>query len=164
MALLSPPAEDENVIDGQFDDAEEDAVVPAKTKTMKQARTNRKAPQAKPPVVTAVAATAAPEDDEDYDDEDYDDLEVSLRGEGGALDGGVGGGGGAGAAFAGGKKMNFGISQAAANDLRRSEQGTASGRDPRHTGRDDRATSEQVMDPRTRLVLFKVLRRLVLFF
>jgi RIO kinase 1 len=28
---------------------------------------------------------------------------------------------------------------------------------PRHTGRDDRATVEQVMDPRTRLILFKLL-------
>ena len=27
----------------------------------------------------------------------------------------------------------------------------------RHTGRDDRATSEQVLDPRTRMILFKLL-------
>merc|ERR1712125_276933 len=28
-----------------------------------------------------------------------------------------------------------------------------------HTGRDDRATSEQVMDPRTRLILFRLLSK-----
>ena len=48
------------------------------------------------------------------------------------------------------------MSQAAANELRRSEHATA-GATARHTGRDDRATSEQVMDPRTRLVLFRLL-------
>ena len=30
-------------------------------------------------------------------------------------------------------------------------------REARHTGRDDRATTEQVLDPRTRLMLFKML-------
>jgi serine/threonine-protein kinase RIO1 len=30
-------------------------------------------------------------------------------------------------------------------------------RETRHTGRDDRATSEQVLDPRTRLLLFKMM-------
>lgn len=30
-------------------------------------------------------------------------------------------------------------------------------RESRHTGRDDRATTEQVLDPRTRLMLFKML-------
>ena len=34
------------------------------------------------------------------------------------------------------------------------ESGT---RGSRHTGRDDRATSEQVLDPRTRMILFKLL-------
>ncbi|CAE7788225.1 RIOK1, partial [Symbiodinium sp. KB8] len=28
---------------------------------------------------------------------------------------------------------------------------------PRHTGRDDRATTEQVLDPRTRMILFKLI-------
>ena len=30
-------------------------------------------------------------------------------------------------------------------------------REARHTGRDDRATTEQVLDPRTRLMLFKLM-------
>lgn len=30
-------------------------------------------------------------------------------------------------------------------------------KDARHTGRDDRATTEQVLDPRTRLILFRLL-------
>ncbi len=32
-------------------------------------------------------------------------------------------------------------------------------RGPRHTGRDDRATTEQVLDPRTRMILFKLLNQ-----
>lgn len=32
----------------------------------------------------------------------------------------------------------------------------------RHTGRDDRATSENVMDPRTRFILYQLLNRGVL--
>jgi len=50
-------------------------------------------------------------------------------------------------------KMNF--SQRTANDMVSSEK--ASSKQPKHQGRDDRATSEQVMDPRTRLMLFKML-------
>lgn len=47
------------------------------------------------------------------------------------------------------------MSHAAKNDAERAERTAC--RDARHTGRDDRATSEQVMDPRTRLILFKLL-------
>ncbi|CAM9393089.1 unnamed protein product, partial [Discosporangium mesarthrocarpum] len=43
------------------------------------------------------------------------------------------------------------------NDIRRSDKSTQ--KQSRHTGRDDRATAEQVMDPRTRLILFKLLNR-----
>ena len=41
------------------------------------------------------------------------------------------------------------------NDIIRSEK--KSEKRPNYYGRDDRATSEQVMDPRTRLMLFKLL-------
>lgn len=47
------------------------------------------------------------------------------------------------------------MSHAAKNGAERAERTAC--RDAKHTGRDDRATSEQVMDPRTRLILFKLL-------
>lgn len=49
------------------------------------------------------------------------------------------------------------MSHFARNDAERAER--AACREARHTGRDDRSTSEQVMDPRTRLILFKLLSR-----
>mmetsp|Transcript_10535 Transcript_10535/g.18625 ORF Transcript_10535/g.18625 Transcript_10535/m.18625 type:complete len:529 (-) Transcript_10535:1441-3027(-) len=53
------------------------------------------------------------------------------------------------------KKIN--LSQRAANDVKRGEKKQAG--QNRHQGRDDRATTEQVMDPRTRLIIFKMLSR-----
>ncbi|GBG32006.1 Serine/threonine-protein kinase RIO1 [Hondaea fermentalgiana] len=52
-------------------------------------------------------------------------------------------------------KMN--LSQTAKNDVLRGER-KQQGQN-RHQGRDDRSTTEQVMDPRTRLILFKMLSR-----
>ncbi len=48
------------------------------------------------------------------------------------------------------------ISKLAQNNLERSEKMTHS-KVAKHTGRDDRATNESVLDPRTRLILFKFL-------
>lgn len=53
------------------------------------------------------------------------------------------------------KRVN--LSQSAMNDVRRGER-KQQGQN-RHQGRDDRSTTEQVMDPRTRLILFKMLSR-----
>jgi RIO kinase 1 len=50
------------------------------------------------------------------------------------------------------------VSAVAANDIHRVEKITDAGV-VRHTGRDDRATTEQVLDPRTRMVLFKLLNK-----
>ncbi len=52
-------------------------------------------------------------------------------------------------------RVELGIMSSARGELRRSE--SAGDKAPRHTGRDDRATTELVMDPRTRLILFKML-------
>lgn len=52
-----------------------------------------------------------------------------------------------------GKNANF--STRVQNDITRSEK--KSEKRPNYYGRDDRATSEQVLDPRTRLILFKLL-------
>ena len=51
-------------------------------------------------------------------------------------------------------KMN--LSQRMTNNME-SAQKVSEHKRSNHTGRDDRATSEQVMDPRTRLMLFKLL-------
>jgi len=52
-----------------------------------------------------------------------------------------------------GKKVN--LSNRTHNDIDKCER--KSERRPNYHGRDDRATSEQVLDPRTRLILFKLL-------
>ena len=52
-----------------------------------------------------------------------------------------------------GSKIN--ISVRVQNDISRSEK--KGERQPNIIGRDDRATTEQVLDPRTRLILFKLL-------
>jgi len=54
------------------------------------------------------------------------------------------------------KKMNLSISHSVANSIERKEK-KRNQQQSNHTGRDDRATSEQVMDPRTRMILFKLL-------
>ncbi|RMX64198.1 hypothetical protein KXD40_005844 [Peronospora effusa] len=51
---------------------------------------------------------------------------------------------------------NFCLSKTAENQLVRTLRNEESGRS-RHTGRDDRATTEQVLDPRTRMILYKML-------
>ena len=51
------------------------------------------------------------------------------------------------------QKIN--LSSRVANDITRSEK--KGEKQPNYRGRDDRATSEQVLDPRTRLILFKLL-------
>ncbi|CAM9849961.1 unnamed protein product, partial [Scytosiphon promiscuus] len=48
-------------------------------------------------------------------------------------------------------------SQSVRNDIKKSEK--SGEKMSRHTGRDDRATVEQVMDPRTRMILFKLLNQ-----
>ena len=87
-------------------------------------------------------------DDEDfYEDEQYEDMEDELTGGsvslGGAKIGGISE-----------KKMN--LSHAVSNSVTKMEHLEHS-KKISHTGRDDRATSEQCLDPRTRLLLFRLL-------
>ena len=87
--------------------------------------------------------------DENYsDDENFDDLEVSLLGES-TLTGSFKGD------FGKGLEKKINLSARVANDITRSEK--KSEKRPNYYGRDDRATSEQVLDPRTRMILFKLL-------
>jgi len=90
-------------------------------------------------------------DDEDYygDDKGFDEIESSLLKD--DIYGNVKFNGGGGADF--GKKIN--LSVRIQNDITRSEK--KGEKRLSHYGRDDRATSEQVLDPRTRLILFKLL-------
>ena len=107
-------------------------------------------------VATAFAAYEPPEDDgwDDADDDAYDDDEAADAAEAAAL------GERLGSAVrltpletrAGG-----GSHHTASNDIKGSERKVQEQR--KHTGltRDERATTEQVLDPRTRLLLFKLL-------
>ena len=98
------------------------------------------------------------EEDEDDDELYYDELISNDIG------GGGGGGGGALAAAHDGaatakvsfhSRVNLDMSHSVHNSVQkmRAMEVTKKGK---HTGRDDRATSEQVLDPRTRLILFKL--------
>ena len=98
--------------------------------------------------------------DEDEGHDEIDELECDLLHENFSLLGGGGGGGGGNFSTSSSinhtilnKKMN--ISTRIENDIIRSEK--KSEKRVNYQGRDDRATSEQVMDPRTRLMLFKLL-------
>ena len=103
-------------------------------------------------------------DDDRYDDSydhdyDYDDVydECSLDGDLNFTATAASGHRIAGAS----KKINLGNTSAAAshsvaNSVAKMRQLETTKRE-KHTGRDDRATSEQCLDPRTRLILFKML-------
>eukprot|EP00934_Nitzschia_sp_Nitz4_P007105 Nitzschia sp. Nitz4//scaffold35_size145790//132033//133842//NITZ4_003058-RA/size145790-augustus-gene-0.93-mRNA-1//1//CDS//3329549208//7095//frame0 len=91
------------------------------------------------------------DDDEDWNDQDLEFLYASSDGP--AMGGGGGGGGGSALASVA-KKMN--VSHAVANTVSKM-QAMETHKRTLHTSRDDRATSEQCLDPRTRLMLFKLL-------
>ena len=94
------------------------------------------------------------DDDSDGDADalfSFDDLESSLLHE--DMPGGLGKGGVAGGAMDLTKKMN--LSVRVQNDIVRSEK--KGEKRVSNIGKDDRATSEQVLDPRTRMILFKLL-------
>ena len=90
---------------------------------------------------------------DEYDEDDvmgFDEIEASLLQEDFSPNISTGGG----AVFK--KKINLSsISTGVQNDIDRSEK--KGEKRSSHYGKDDRATSEQVMDPRTRLILFKLL-------
>ena len=123
---------------GQFDDAPEGVAAP------EPSTVDERTPQ-----LTKVED----DDDDDFDDDDndddyyydYDEQDNPI----------VGGGGSSSSAIAtSSKKMNF--SHSVANTVNKMQQLEVKKR-TLHTSRDDRATSEQCLDPRTRLMLFKML-------
>ena len=134
----------ESSFPGQFDDAEDDG-------TFVQMMQHRIDMATEKNVQNLMMDDDNLEEDgeDDYDDDMYDDLEEELTG-GGALSSSFYGNGFSGAAA----KMN--LSHSVSNSVTKMEQMETSKRTC-HTGRDDRATSEQCLDPRTRLLLFRLL-------
>lgn len=92
------------------------------------------------------------EDYDDYVDDDddfmYDDLEDELVGGGGSMSLTI--------TTKGQSNTNMNLSHSVSNSVSKM-QDMESSKQVSHTGRDDRATSEQCMDPRTRLLLFRLL-------
>mmetsp|Transcript_34591 Transcript_34591/g.35270 ORF Transcript_34591/g.35270 Transcript_34591/m.35270 type:complete len:712 (+) Transcript_34591:100-2235(+) len=157
-------------VTGQFDDASDDedclnvivdSVQPKNSLALKSVeKSNRK--KKKYVLLDNFVYTRGPEyeaekiidedrmnDDEDQDE--LDELEVSLMGEDSCLGGATVKGGVNGADF--GKRLD--LSTRTQNDIARSEK--KGEKRNNYCGRDDRATSEQVLDPRTRMILFKLL-------
>lgn len=91
-------------------------------------------------------------DDDDQDDDDFDDDD--FGGQDFGAGGGGGGGGGNSSAATAAKKMNF--SHSVSNSVSKMQDLEVKKR-TLHTSRDDRATTEQCLDPRTRLMLFKMI-------
>ena len=112
-----------------------------------EAATDEVAPIVEDEEVAKWERIAEVEDDDSGAENEYDIMESSLCGEY-SSGGGGGGGGGAG---------GIGMSQRTQNGIVKAQK--AAIKVANYQGRDDRATSEQVMDPRTRLILFKLLSR-----
>lgn len=151
---------------GQFDDADSDddkkpvfkvtvLPPPAPSSASSLKKVSLPSPKTQEPVQKSQPNDESDEnedEEEDYDDE-YDDDYYEGSGERGKVE--VGGGlGSALEKNVSSGKMN--ISQRMTNQITNADS-VAGKRGANHTGRDDRATSEQVMDPRTRLMLFKLL-------
>jgi RIO kinase 1 len=131
---------------GQFDDIDDEGIV---TITNNE---NLIVLSTEEGALVDVEEVGAEQFDEEYDEEDdmegFDDLESELLGG----EGFVGGKAMASSADLG-KKLN--LSVRVQNDITRSEK--KGEKRVSNCGKDDRATSEQVLDPRTRLILFKLL-------
>lgn len=143
-----------NIVPGQFDDVDDDRVVvdvDVKSKIDTEFPEEIFDPEKKH---SNPATEPFPHEIDNYDDEDYTfaELEMALLGEDNNMLAGGSGKFNVNCADLG-KRMN--LSNRTQNDIVRSEKKS----EKRHNyyGRDDRATSEQVLDPRTRLILFKLL-------
>lgn len=150
-------------MDGQFDDADDVGVTPKVEVTeaivedvvevpVVKPKKVKKSKAAKVAVVEEIISTVEGDDwnaDEEDADFSFDALESMLLNDGSYT-------GGAKGSMVGtdfGKKIN--LSTRVENDITRSEK--KGEKRVNDCGKDDRATSEQVLDPRTRLILFKLL-------
>lgn len=142
---------------GQFDDAEEaeddDFVELMRRRLRASSTTDQGASAPMQESTEKDLVIREEEEDDDYDDADlYDELEEELAG-GGVLSL-ANTNKGSNMSGAGSAKMN--LSHSVSNSVTKMQQLETS-KQTSHTGRDDRATSEQCLDPRTRLLLFRLL-------
>jgi RIO kinase 1 len=103
------------------------------------------------------------DDDEEGDDDGYYDEEFMVGRTEASGGGGGGGGGSSNANLAAvlatsSRRVNLSLSHSVSNSVHKMQQ-LESHKRTLTQGRDDRATSEQVLDPRTRLILFKLLSK-----
>lgn len=145
--------------DGQFDDFEDEGKVEKRLVNVAYQTTSSKMKPTKRAhnlkvkgegeVDELIEVENAFEDHDVMEYDDYDDLESEILGDAGRF--------GRSSAISEqnlpSARMDF--SQRITNELANVDKVTA--KRATHTGRDDRATSEQVMDPRTRIMLFKLL-------
>ena len=96
------------------------------------------------------------EEEEDYEEEEDDLFDLMDDDDLLATKGGVGGGTQSHLADAGNSRINLNSSHKVSNAVSKMHH-MESTKKKSHTGRDDRATSEQCLDPRTRLLLFRML-------
>jgi len=179
-SITSIPINSTMTINGQFDDADEDAEFVAMMQ-MRLGGDNIEKEQklSSPPLLThdneqkvpnnndddhaprtAIAADFEEEYDQGYDDEDYteDDFEFEGPSSGGGSNSNMK------SVTMSSSKINLdsratstkSMSHAVSNSVSKMSNMAASKRTT-HTGRDDRATVEQCLDPRTRLILFRLL-------
>jgi RIO kinase 1 len=144
---------------GQFDDADDDgAICIVELMRRKQKRLVHSVRDVAHSSTTSDAThETEPEqnDDDDYDDDEEDDYQDDYLDE---LDEELAGGGSlsSGKASSSAAKHIILASHSVSNSVTKMEHLEKSKR-ASHTGRDDRATSEQCLDPRTRLLLFRLL-------
>ena len=157
---------------GQFDDAEEDASSgPLHSSLMDQSDDDFvKAMRAKMMLVSQEQPTPirieinkdqptpSTNNDEYYveDDEEEDDLFDLMDDDDLLATKGIGGSTQSHLADAGNSRINLNSSHKVSNAVSKMHH-MESSKKKSHTGRDDRATSEQCLDPRTRLILFRML-------
>jgi len=136
---------------GQFDDADDDGAI---VELMRRKRLVHEH-VAVHSSTTSDANETEPEHNDDYDDEEEDDYQDDYFDE---LDEELAGGGSlsSGKASAAVAAKHILVSHSVSNSVTKMEHLEKSKRTS-HTGRDDRATSEQCLDPRTRLLLFRLL-------
>lgn len=164
--MIVEPSLPTTVIPGQFDDADEDLPIHIDEKI--QSDTNTPTINKLDPSVTEnndqeMQSTPEEYDDEDYDYEDfddYDDEEFNFSPSGAASSSSVN----MKSVTIQSSKLNLdnrtgknAMSHSVSNAVTKMRNMETSKKSS-HTGRDDRATSEQCLDPRTRLILFRLLQ------
>jgi RIO kinase 1 len=157
MFATMAPAVQASAVPGQFDDAEEDydsilqnqQQVRSPERAIQNDSLVQKQQQVRSPERT-IKKEEYDEEVEDYDDDDdhyYDEDELTGAAAGRST-----------LNIEGQTSTKMNLSHAVANSVSKM-QDLETHKRTLTTGRDDRATSEQVLDPRTRLILFKLLSR-----